>query len=601
MVVYQPHHSFHIPVMGLAFTIDSPVKVARFGIPSVVSIIEDKLVEMMRKHYYGVLEEKFRPITNRDPDYRAKRIQDYLNLLNRMVNDQIEKLKVSAFKTGSEIVRYFEMLPDDSKLKQIYIRMIETTNESEKESLEIFLRSQIRPGSIDVNIMTKLDKNNYDENGVEIADNSDAVAALRGYATSNLFNSSIILSAGMNPRLFNYVEKFEDFEPVGWGQFKKKIVIKVSDYRSALIQGKMLAKKGIWVSEFRIESGLNCGGHAFATDGYLLGPILQEFRNKRESLQKEIHDVYNAAVEAKGKPVYDRAHPLKITVQGGIGTAEEDKLLKEFYGADATGWGTPFLLCPEATTVDADTLRLLQEANEKDIHLSKNSPLGVRFHHLKGTTSDIEKEKRIQAGKPGSPCTEKFLVSNTEFTTEPICTASRKYQSLKLAQLKEASLPADDYERKKNDVIAKECLCVGLSNSAALVYNTTFIKKLSSVTICPGPNIAFFDKTYTLQEMVDHIYGRANVINNTLRPHMFINELKLYVSYFRELVEEAGREMKQIPFVQKFSKNLLDGISYYRSISEQIIKREDFIKGLDLAETEIRKMTQSLQTEPVLN
>lgn len=52
--------------------------------------------------------------------------------------------------------------------------------------------------------------------------------------------------------------------------YYKKVVIKVSDYRSALIQGKYLAKKGIWVSEFRIESGLNCGGHAFATDGYLL-------------------------------------------------------------------------------------------------------------------------------------------------------------------------------------------------------------------------------------------------------------------------------------------------------------------------------------------
>jgi len=27
----SPLHKFHIPVMGLAFTIDSPIKVARFG------------------------------------------------------------------------------------------------------------------------------------------------------------------------------------------------------------------------------------------------------------------------------------------------------------------------------------------------------------------------------------------------------------------------------------------------------------------------------------------------------------------------------------------------------------------------------------------
>ena len=43
---YSTHHKFHIPVMGLAYTIDSPIKVARFGISSVISIVEDRLVEM---------------------------------------------------------------------------------------------------------------------------------------------------------------------------------------------------------------------------------------------------------------------------------------------------------------------------------------------------------------------------------------------------------------------------------------------------------------------------------------------------------------------------------------------------------------------------
>jgi len=33
---YQPH-SFHIPVMGTGFTIDTPLKVARYGISSVIS------------------------------------------------------------------------------------------------------------------------------------------------------------------------------------------------------------------------------------------------------------------------------------------------------------------------------------------------------------------------------------------------------------------------------------------------------------------------------------------------------------------------------------------------------------------------------------
>ena len=42
-------HNFHIPVMGLGFTIDTPLKVAKYGIDSVVSIIEDELVEEMRR------------------------------------------------------------------------------------------------------------------------------------------------------------------------------------------------------------------------------------------------------------------------------------------------------------------------------------------------------------------------------------------------------------------------------------------------------------------------------------------------------------------------------------------------------------------------
>lgn len=34
-------HTFHIPVMGLAYTIDSPIRVAHYGISSVISIADD--------------------------------------------------------------------------------------------------------------------------------------------------------------------------------------------------------------------------------------------------------------------------------------------------------------------------------------------------------------------------------------------------------------------------------------------------------------------------------------------------------------------------------------------------------------------------------
>ena len=100
-------HKFHIPVMGLAFTIDSPIKVAQYGISSVISIMEDRLVEMMRKHYYPLIGKEYIPISTLEADYRAKRITDYLNLVNLIVEEQIEKIKAAAFEAGSEIVKYF--------------------------------------------------------------------------------------------------------------------------------------------------------------------------------------------------------------------------------------------------------------------------------------------------------------------------------------------------------------------------------------------------------------------------------------------------------------------------------------------------------------
>ncbi|MEQ8809590.1 MAG: hypothetical protein RIE59_11025 [Imperialibacter sp.] len=596
----SPHHSFHIPVMGLAYTIDSPIKVARFGISSVISIIEDNLIEKMRSYYYSQIGETYHPITDQEEDYRARRITDYLNLVNRIVSQQVETLSNSTFEAGSEINKYFEMLPDGNKARQLFQQMNELQDQEEKNQLQNFLKTQIQPGSIDVNIMTKVDKLNTDSSGNPIEDGSDALAALRGYVNSNLTNSSVVLSAGMNPRLFNYMEKLHQLAAKGWGDFGKKIVIKVSDYRSALIQGKYLAKKGLWVSEFRIESGLNCGGHAFATDGLLLGPILDEFKNKRAELRTELFEIYNRALQEKDLRTYNEAHPIKITVQGGIGTYEEDQFLRRFMGMDSTGWGTPFLLVPEATTVDDKTLLLLAKAGQDDLKLSKNSPLGVRFHYLKGTSSDEEKLNRIKKGRPGSPCTEKYLVSNTEFTKEPICTASYGYQKLKIKQLQGMNLPEDQYQQQLSNVLDKECLCIGLSNSAVHNYQLKPFKNLGAVTICPGPNIVNFSATMSLQAMVDHIYGRANVISNQQRHHMFIRELQLYIDHLKESMEFHSDEVgsKKGKSLKTFHDNLLEGIAFYRHMAVDIAHGIDelkyrFLDSLEKEEYKLRSLYEN--------
>ncbi|MDP1843846.1 MAG: hypothetical protein Q8K64_10530 [Sediminibacterium sp.] len=581
-------HNFHIPVMGLAYTIDSPIKVAQYGISSVISIVEDKLIEMMRKVYYPQANRNYYPILATEPDYRAKRITDYLNLLNDIVQKQIEKMSNAAFDAGSEIVKYFELLPEDCMLKKLYLQMNQLTNSTEKEQLQQLLRKQIRPGSIDVNIMTKIDRDQRNKAGELVQDGSDAIAALRGYANSNLCNSSVIFSAGMNPRLFSYLENVEALRINADGSFSKRIIIKVSDYRSALIQGKMLAKKGIWVSEFRIESGLNCGGHAFATDGFLLGPILEEFKLNRQQLQTDLFALYNAAVERKGGIPLLQMPKLLFSVQGGIGTANENKLLQEYYGMDSIGWGTPFLLVPEATTVDENTLKQLCNAKENDLVLSHNSPLGVRFHYLKGTSSEIEKAERITKLKPGSPCTEKHLALNTEFTKEPICTASKKYIQLKIAHLQSQKLSDIEYQQQVSTTLSKECLCIGLSNSAAINYKQVFVKSLNAVTICPGPNIVNFAKIVSLKTMVNHIYGRTNIMINANRPHVFIAELNLYIDYLAEQLKDS-LPLEQVAKLKKyytyFFENLKNGILYYRNLaclSEQ--EQLKFQKDLNDAE-----------------
>ncbi len=589
-------HTFVIPVMGLAFTIDTPIKVARFGINSVISIIEDNLVERMRSHYYGVLGEPYIPITNSEPDYRAKRITDYLNLTDRIVKEQIIRLKNSAFGTGSEINKYFDMLPDGSEEKCRYEQLSEV-NPVERLCVENSLREKIVPGRIDVNIMTKLDKNNLNEKGHVIEDGSDAVAALRGYAQSGLTNSSVILSAGMNPRLFNYMEKLSAFDADDLGNFKKQIVIKVSDYRSAFIQGRLLAKKGLWVSEFRIESGLNCGGHAFASDGYLLGPILDEFKTKKQELITCLFELYNPACRAKGKAGFEKPHEVRITVQGGIGTSEEDEFLRVFYDVDSTGWGTPFLLVPEATTVDDYTLNLLRKAKEQDVVLSKNSPLGIRFYYLKGTTAEMEKVEKIKRGIPGSPCSEKFLVSNTEFGKEPVCTASHTYQKKKIEHLESLHLEEDEHKRQLQDVLDKECLCVGLSNAALSVYHLKPLAKRKVVNICPGPNIAYFSQVVSLKKMVDHIYGRANILEGVGRPPMFLKELQLYVEYWKELLTEipVAADVKRKAYVVGFYQNLVQGISYYRQLAGRANRHfagltHSVASGLDEIENEMAEL-----------
>lgn len=587
-------HTFHIPVMGTGFTIDTPIKVAKYGISSVVSLVDDILVENMREHYSNKLGLPFKAITDKIEDFRAKRITEYLNLMDQIVTDKFNELKQSYNKNVDEIHKYLEMLPDAVTLKEEFSKLVE--NNVYVKKIQAWLDENLNPGSIDVNIMTKLDKANYKNNEQLSVEFNDAHASLRGFANSQL-ESSLILSAGMNPRLYGYLENFEDFFPDENGYIKKKIVIKVSDYRSALIQGKFLAKKGLWVSEYRIESGLNCGGHAFASDGFLMGPILEEFKTKRTELIETVNEILVKALEGKNRITPKTQLKQLITAQGGVGTAEEHNFLLNYYNLDSVGWGTPFLLVPEVTNVDKTTLSLLSNAKEEDLYLSKISPLGVPFNAVRGNTQEIEKKILDEKGRPGSSCPKKFLTFNTEYTDRPICTASRQFQVIKLNELDAKEMNSESYQSERKKIIEKECLCVGLANSTKHLHGIDNKIKSEGVSVCPGPNLAYFSEILTLKEMVDHVYGRINVMKRSDRPNLFVKELSLYYDYLKDRINEIETPFtdKQIAYFNKFIANMNDGISYYKQMFEDVKHKfadvkDDFLTELESIEFELNNL-----------
>ncbi len=574
-------HSFHIPVMGLGYTIDTPVKVGRFGISSVVSIIEDQLVESMREIHCQKANVEYIPVTDKEPGHRAKRVKLYLNLINSIVQKQVAALREEPFEDGRDIVKYFELLDDSNPLKKLFAEMREEPNERARFMIQDFLRSQITAGAIDVNIMTKLDRNSYDSEGnINAEERSDALAALQGFAESEL-SSSIVFSAGLNPRLYAYCATFPDFFPDENGDIRKSIILKVSDYRSAMIQGKFLAKRGLWISEFRIESGLNCGGHAFAADGLLIGPVLEEFRLKKDELCEELITMCNAALISLNKNILPAYTKQRITVQGGIGTSDEDKFLMEKYELDGTGWGSPFLLVPEATNVDEPTLKLLECARKEDYYLSHSSPLGIPLNNFRKSSSQRQREDRIAKNRPGSPCLKKYLAFDTEFTKEPICVASREYQNLKIRQLCETISDESKLMEKTKLIEEKECLCEGLGAAALIVNNAIDKLRLKAVAICPGPNLAYFSGRFSLQEMVNHIYGRKNILNKEERPHMFVNELKMNVDFLQQEMSkmEEKPDSKYEKYIREFGSNLLSGIEYYKNLMRSMSSESDSIRA----------------------
>ena len=561
-------HIIHIPVMGTGFSIDSAIRVAHFGISTVISIIDDLLVEKIRKHYCNEYSLPYSVIPRWAEDGRAKRIGAYLEMVKVIVGKNFKAVQALPFFEKNDKEKYFRMLPENNLLRIEWKKLLEMEPGNSRDEKSAQLTEQMNPGSIDVNIMAKVDRTNMDKKGNPLGEiYSDARSALRGYASTSL-ESSIIFSAGINQGLYSYMTEFKDFYRNGSGKIKKKIILKVSDFRSALIQGKFLAKKGLEVHEFRIESGLNCGGHAFASNGELLPVLLKEIREKRNHLSVSFRPLIQKHYEKMGWEFPEAVHthePL-ITVQGGIGTTGEISRLVKDFGMDQVGIASPFLLVPEATCVDEPTRLKLMGAVENDFYLSGASPLGVPFNNLRNSESQLWTEQQYDSGKPGSPCPKGFLKSNTEFTEDQICTASCDYQGAKIDEVDMLTPEVDARKSQHEKVILKTCLCDHLGNGALLKLGIARKDELPTA-ICPGQNTAWFNRDYSLLEMTDHFYGRTVSLVDKVRPHMFAKEIQMYVDYFSNLVKESDGSTRTLKTLQAFYENMIDGLEYCMEIS----------------------------------
>ncbi|MDH5371667.1 MAG: hypothetical protein OEX97_01845, partial [Acidimicrobiia bacterium] len=293
-----------------------------------------------------------------------------------------------------------------------------------------------------------------------------------------------------------------------------------------------------------------------------------------------MHSMRNKGLTALGRAVVVEPPELRITVQGGIGTADEHRQILAHYDVDSAGWGTPFLLVPEVTNVDDDHLLKLQQATGDDVYLSNSSPFGIPFWSLRTSESERNRRQRVSDGRPGSACPKGYLaLYNTEFSEEPICVASREYQVQKLAHLDEEGYTPEQLEVVTEDVLAKTCLCRDLAGG---VEGKNSIKNRSHTSVCTGPNIVNFSRLASLNEMVDHIYGRTQLISQANRPHVFVREAELYLDFARTELDRFSLDLssRKPSYFEEFKTNLIEGLDYYFSIADELNVEPEFTERL---------------------
>jgi hypothetical protein len=127
----KPLHTFHIPVMGLAYTIDSPIR----GISSVmISIIDDDLIE---NEYFTAANFALPRNNSKKYDYRAERVTSYLVCKHCK---EFENFKNELAESKLALENYIAMLPNKSEIKLGLQHLIDE-RVALKTTLKFFLKA----------------------------------------------------------------------------------------------------------------------------------------------------------------------------------------------------------------------------------------------------------------------------------------------------------------------------------------------------------------------------------------------------------------------------------------------------------------------------
>jgi hypothetical protein len=138
---------------------------------------------------------------------------------------------------------------------------------------------------------------------------------------------------------------------------------------------------------------------------------------------------------------------------------------------------------------------------------------------------------------------------------EPLCPSSRAYQRQRLAQIDGLDLPEVEKEALRATTLARSCICDHLGNSALIALGLAE-EADAPQAVCPGPNLAWFDRTYSLQEMMDHIYGRGASLVPAERPHMFAAELALNLDDYAAQAAACKGGAKELAALREYRGNL---------------------------------------------